>query len=209
MYKIVVAGGGGHAKVVISVLKKLGYEVIGYTDNSDKGTILEIPWLGTDTILKELREKNEVSRAAIGVGHVQDNTIRKELLDELSRLNYDLPAIISPDAIVNDEVAIENGTFLADGVVVNPGVTIGALSIINTNASIDHDCIIGDFVHIAPGVTLSGGITIGNDAFIGTGASLIQNINVQSNCIIGAGSVVIEDCVEPGTYVGNPARRIK
>ncbi|HYX06104.1 MAG TPA: acetyltransferase [Bacteroidales bacterium] len=209
MRKIVVAGGGGHAKVVISVLKKLDYDVIGYTDKSDKGALLGIPYLGTDTILKELRENNEASTAAVGVGHIRSTATRKKLYSELDNLNYDLPAILSPDAIVNDEVTVGKGTFIADGVVVNSGSTIGELSIINTNASIDHDCSIGDFVHIAPGVTLSGGVTIGSDVLIGTGASIIQNISIVEKCIIGAGSVVINDCDDTGIYVGNPARKIK
>ena len=33
---IVVIGGGGHAKVVISVLKKLHWPVLGYTDGIDR-----------------------------------------------------------------------------------------------------------------------------------------------------------------------------
>ena len=31
--KIVVIGGGGHAKVIINILKKVGeYDILGYTD---------------------------------------------------------------------------------------------------------------------------------------------------------------------------------
>ena len=38
--KIVVIGGGDHARVVISILKKLGwYEIIGYTDLEHKGDL--------------------------------------------------------------------------------------------------------------------------------------------------------------------------
>jgi len=41
--KIVVIGGGGHAKVVISILKKLNnFNIVDYTDIENKGEILGI-----------------------------------------------------------------------------------------------------------------------------------------------------------------------
>ncbi len=44
MGRIVVIGGGGHAKVVINVLKKSGYSIVGYTDHGDRGVILGITY---------------------------------------------------------------------------------------------------------------------------------------------------------------------
>ena len=42
MKKIVVISGGGHAKVVISILKKIGkYNIVGYTDIENRGNILD------------------------------------------------------------------------------------------------------------------------------------------------------------------------
>ena len=32
---------------------------------------------------------------------------------------------------------------------------------------------------------------------------------IGTNIIIGAGAVVVKDCIDSGTYVGNPARKIK
>ena len=55
--EIVVVGGGGHAKVVISILRKLeGYRILGYTDLKDNGALIGVPlsrirqrtWLACD-----------------------------------------------------------------------------------------------------------------------------------------------------------------
>ena len=47
MDEIVVIGGGGHAKVVVSILRKLGrYRILGYTDVQDRGSLLETPYPG-------------------------------------------------------------------------------------------------------------------------------------------------------------------
>jgi len=34
-------------------------------------------------------------------------------------------------------------------------------------------------------------------------------VTIADDVVIGAGSVVTKDIIEPGSYVGNPARRLK
>jgi len=47
---------------------------------------------------------------------------------------------------------------------------------------------------------------IKNNVQIGSGACILP-IKICSDVIIGAGSVVTKDISEPGTYVGNPAKK--
>jgi sugar O-acyltransferase (sialic acid O-acetyltransferase NeuD family) len=209
MHKIVVIGGGGHAKVLISILKKSGYEVTGYTDRQDRGSILGIAHLGDDRILPELARAHGSGMAVIGIGKIDFSDSRIRLQQELSAMGFVFPVISSPDAVVNEAVVLGAGTVVFDGVVVNSGVETGRACIINTNSTVEHDCRIGDNVHIAPGVTLSGGVTIGDNCMIGTGACVIQSVTLCERCLIGAGSTVVKDIAVAGTYVGNPARRIK
>lgn len=207
--KIVVIGGGGHAKVIISILKKLNrYEIVGYTDPENKGEILGISHLGNDDILNSLFSDGVVN-AVIGLGQIKSAALRRKAVDICKRIGFNLPAIISPNAIINEDVRIGNGTVVMDGVTINSGSTIGECSIVNTNASIDHDCKIGDFTHIAPGVTLSGEVKIGNDVLIGTGSNIIQQINIPDNTMISAGSTVLKSIGKKGIYRGNPAILIK
>jgi sugar O-acyltransferase (sialic acid O-acetyltransferase NeuD family) len=208
MDRIVVIGGGGHAKVLISVLKKSGYDMAGYTDRQDRGVILGVPYLGDDTILTEVIRREAACRAIIGIGKIDTTESRIRLQNELERLGFDFPPIISPHAVVNEEVRLGTGTAVLDGVVINSGTEIGRACILNTNSTVEHDCRLGDNVHIAPGVTLSGGVTVGDNCLIGTGANIIQGMGICANCLIGAGSTVVKDITTPGTYVGNPARRI-
>ena len=46
---------------------------------------------------------------------------------------------------------------------------------------------------------------IGNHVSVGTNATILP-INICDNVVIGAGAVVTKDIVEPGIYMGNPAR---
>jgi sugar O-acyltransferase (sialic acid O-acetyltransferase NeuD family) len=209
MEKIIVVGGGGHAKVVISILKKMAhFDIVGYTEIEDKGLILGVPYLGDDSGLEYWFGKG-VHHAAIGIGQIKNVGPRKNIIKKMEMIGFKFPEIISPRAIINEDVEIDEGTVVMDGVVINPGSGIGKFCIINTKSSIDHDCTIGDFVHIAPGVTLSGGVSVGNYVLIGTGAAVIQEKTIVSGCILGAGTVVLKDCLEPGLYVGYPAEIIK
>jgi len=205
MEEIIIIGGGGHSKVVISILKKIGkYKIIGYTDIENQGPILGIEYIGTD---EDINNYN-VSMAAIGIGVLENFKIRYEIVNNYVKKGFIFPSILSPCAVVNECVSIGEGTVLMDGVIINSGTSIGNFSIINTRSSIDHDCKIGDFVHIAPGVTLSGGVQIGNNSLIGIGSTVVQYKTIAKNCIIGAGTVITKDCLEPGKYAGVPMKRI-
>ncbi len=209
MDKIVIIGGGGHAKVVISILKKINtYEIVGYTDIKNRGEILGVKYIGNDSILKNLY-KNGVKNAVLGLGFIKSNKKRKNVLKEISNIDFNYPAIISNNSVINEDVTTGMGTVIMDGVVINSGTKIGNFCIINTRSSIDHDCIIKNHAHIAPGVTLSGGVEIGDNVLIGTGANIIQYKKVVDNAIIGAGSTVVEDINESGLYGGIPTKLLK
>jgi len=210
MDRIVVVGGGGHAKVLISVLKKISsYELIGYTDVRDSGELLGIPYLGPDAVLEKIREPLTDCCAALGVGKVTVAENRMRLVNRLVEMGFRLPAVVSPHAVVNENVTIGEGAVVFDGAVINTGAWIGRASIINTNSTVEHDCRIGGNVHIAPGANLSGGVRIGANCVIGTGVNVVQYVSICDGCLIGAGAVVPRDIIEPGTYVGNPASKIK
>lgn len=51
--------------------------------------------------------------------------------------------------------------------------------------------------------------TIGNNVELCSNSVLIGNINVCDNVVIGAHSLVIKSILEPGTYAGNPIKKIK
>ncbi len=195
--------------MLISVLRKSAWHVVGYTDTTDRGTILGIPYLGCDDILPEIFGSHAGCRAIIGIGKIDVSDNRLKLQNKIEKLGFRFPEIVSPQAIVNEDISLGAGAAVFDGVIINSGTKVGRACILNTNCTVEHDCVIGDNVHIAPGVTLSGGVTIGNNSLIGTGATIIQSVTICERCLVGAGSTVVKNITVPGTYVGSPAQRIK
>ncbi|SLM18705.1 Acetyltransferase [uncultured spirochete] len=49
---------------------------------------------------------------------------------------------------------------------------------------------------------------IGNNVSIGSNATILP-VKICDSVVIGAGAVVTKDIIEPGIYVGNPAKKFK
>ena len=200
---VVIIGAGGHAKVIADIITKSNDNVIGFLDDNldiqNKTIYLNKTVLGTTKDIDKYKEYYFI----IGIGN---NNIRENIAN-----SYDLKwyTAIHPNAIIANEVSIEEGSVVMAGSIINTGTKIGKHCIINTKSSLDHDNIIENYVHISPGATLAGTVHIKEKTWICAGATIINNITIAKNNIIGAGSVVIKDINETnGTYVGVPARRV-
>jgi UDP-perosamine 4-acetyltransferase len=206
--KIVILGGGGHAKVLIDLIHTQGYyEVAGILDSGleNSSKVLGVPVLGGDELLIELF-KTGVKMACIGVGSIKDNSIRKRLYEKAKQIGFLIPPLSHPHAWISEEAKLSEGAQIMAGSVIQASTLIGENTIINTAAAVDHDCIIGRDVHICPGAILSGGVSIGDNAFVGAGTTIIQGIKIGEGALIGAGSVVLTDVPAGQKVVGVPAR---
>jgi len=206
--KIILIGGGGHCKVVISQLKKLpDFKIAGLIDNNKplESLVMGVKVIGNDGDLEEIYKKG-INYALITVGSVKDNIKRYELFNMAKEIGFRFPIVISAEAFIEKSVKIGEGTIIMPGCLINVDVSIGKNCIINTGAIIEHDCKIGNHCHIAPGAHLSGCIEIGNLSLIGVGSTIIQSIRIGKNVMVGAGSVVIKDIQDNVTVVGNPIK---
>src|ERR1700723_2753393 len=202
---VIVVGGGGHAKVLVSTLLLQHRSVLGFVELKPTPPPLPgIVHLGDDAAVF-LHPSDQVLLVN-GVGSIDSTVSRRAVYEKFREKRYIFATVIHPSAIVAPEVQIEDGVQIMAGAVVQPGSHLGANVIINTGTRVDHDCAIDAHAHIAPGVTLSGNVHIGEGAHIGTGASIIQGINVGVGSIVGAGAVVIGDVPAGITVFGVPAQ---
>ena len=109
-------------------------------------------------------------------------------------------------------VKIKAGSTIGAYTVIHKGVfeptVIGKYVTIGSLVNIGHNCNIGDHTVITPGVTVAGSCNIGKRCWIGCGVTIKHFTNVCDDVIIGQHSNVLRDIVEPGTYAGNPLKRI-
>jgi UDP-perosamine 4-acetyltransferase len=205
---VLIVGGGGHALVVIEVLRAAGYGISGALTREGVPTAglerLGVSVVGTDTELAE-RVANGARRVFVAVG---DNRTRQRLTAAVLAVGGELVAAISPDAVVSISTTVGHGALVMPGVITNALTTIGPGAIVNTRAAIDHECNIGAYAHVAPGVTMAGDVVVGEGALVGIGASVMPGRRIGAWAVVGAGAAITCDVPDGATVVGVPARRV-
>ena len=140
---------------------------------------------------------------------VGSSNVRKKIIEKLKDTSVKFATLVDPSVLYSNSVKIGEGAIVCAGTIITVNVNIGDHVIVNLACTIGHDAVIDDFVTIYPSVNVSGNVLIGECSELGTGTQIIQGKKVISNTIIGAGAIVVKDCIESGTYVGSPAKKIK
>ncbi len=196
-----VVGAGGHAKVVIAMLRAGGCAVAGLFDGDPAlhgRKVLGVPVLGSDE-----DARLDGARAVVAIG---SNAARKAVAEKLSGRVAEWTPVVHPRAWVHDSVTLRPGAVVFAGAVIQPGAHVGAHAIVNTGATVDHDCTLADYVHVAPGAHLAGNVRLDEGAFLGIGAAAVPGAAVGAWATVGAGGVVVRDVPARVTAVGVPAK---
>ena len=205
---IVLIGGGGHCKSCIEVIESTEqYTIVGILDlPSEKGKkVLGYEVIGDDSYYQKF---NDLDYAfIITTGQIKSSQIRKRIFKELEEINATIETIISPTSTVSKHAKIGKGTVILHHCIVNAGANIEENCIINTAAIIEHDVKIGSHSHISTNAIVNGDAKVGRNSFIGSNSCISNGVKIANEIIVGAGSTVIHDLVEPGTYVGSPAKK--
>jgi acetyltransferase-like isoleucine patch superfamily enzyme len=116
---------------------------------------------------------------------------------------------------------LQDNVFIGPFVEVQNDVTIGertriqSHSFVCSNTEIGSDCFIGHGVMFINDKFVDRKLSkdflptkLGNKVYVGSNSSILP-VSICDDVVIGAGSVVTKDITESGTYVGNPAARLK
>ena len=171
MKKILIIGSGGHAKSCAEVIEKCkDYKLVGFVTKNKKFNknvkILDYPVVASDKELAKL--SNKFKYAIVGIGQIKNFENRYKIFKNLKKLNFKLPTIISPNAIVSKFSYFGSGCIVMQHAIVNADTEIGNNCIINNKALIEHDVKIGHNSHISTGAIINGSVEIGENCFIGS-----------------------------------------
>jgi acetyltransferase-like isoleucine patch superfamily enzyme len=116
---------------------------------------------------------------------------------------------------------LQNDVFVGPFVEIQNDVTIGERSRIQSHSficskvEIGSDCFIGHGAMFINDKFVDRKLSkdflptkLGNKVYVGSN-STIMPVTICDDVVIGAGSVVTKNITESGTYVGNPARKLK
>lgn len=208
--KLLLIGGGGHCKSVISSLNAKEYSDVGIIDPSlCIGTkVMGIKVIGNDHDLPALK-KEGYRFAFISMGSIGETSLRRKLYTEALHLGFQMVNIIDKTAVLDNTVKMGNGIFVGKNAVINTESEISNGCIINTGAIIEHECFIGKFTHVAPGAVICGDCYIDDDVHIGANTCIKQGIKIEKGVMVGMGSVVINNVLKQMKIFGNPANTTK
>ena len=119
---------------------------------------------------------------------------------------------------IGDDCFVGPFAEIQKGAVIGAGTRVQSHALICELVTIGEDCFIGHSVMFINDTFASGGpargrkelwreTVMGNRVSIGSNATILP-VRIVDDVIIGAGAVVTRDITEPGTYAGNPARRL-
>jgi len=188
--RILLIGGGGHCESVIDVIETEGkYDIFGVLDKKQvKGNLMGYELLGSDKKLQSL--VREVPNAIVTVGQIHSPDDRVRLFNDIKKLGFNLPVVISPYAHVSKYSKIDEGTIVMHHAMINAGAVIGPNCIVNSKALVEHGCSIGAHCHISTGAILNGGVKIEEKTFVGSNAIIVETTNVKRSSFIKAGSLI-------------------
>jgi acetyltransferase-like isoleucine patch superfamily enzyme len=120
---------------------------------------------------------------------------------------------------IGDDVFVGPFVEMQKQVTIGPRTRIQSHAFICELVTIGSDCFISHGAMFVNDLFSRGGpargdkalwksTTIGDRVSIGTNATILP-VEICSDVVIGAGSVVTRDITKPGVYAGNPARKIR
>jgi len=208
---VAVIGGGGHSKVIIDILEKMGgMRIVGIVDANlpmDQH-VLGYEVLGRDADLCRLISDRGIQGLVMAIG---DNWRRSRIVASIQSIcpTIEFPNAIHPSAELAKNVHLGIGSVFMAGCVVNSEAAIGNFCILNTNCSVDHDGKVGDFASFAPNSCAGGAVKVGDFTAVCLGANIIDRLTIGSHTVVGAGATVLCDLPSHVVAYGTPARIVR
>jgi sugar O-acyltransferase (sialic acid O-acetyltransferase NeuD family) len=186
--KILIFGGSGHAKDLMSVAIENGYQSfeIVTTDGSSK--------IDDIRVTAEAHFAPENYRDWDAIVAIGDNAVRKRLFEKFSS-ELCFVNLVAPSATVSPSAVIGRACYIGPFCFIAPDARIGDACIVNAHSIVGHDAKIGSFSHISPQVCISGHVELGDEVFVGAGAkfnngSYAKPLTIADRVHIGMGCSV-------------------
>tara|TARA_X000000368_G_C23038138_1_gene715576 strand:- start:1577 stop:2212 length:636 start_codon:yes stop_codon:yes gene_type:complete len=207
-YNVVGYGAGGHASIIIEIIKsQKKYKILGLINKKiNQKKLLGLPVIGNDDNLRKILKKT--NKIFLGVADINDTKKNFKIFLKLKKIGFEIISVIDKSCLISKTVKYKEGFKAFPGSIVNANCKIGRNVLLNTGCIVEHDCVLEDNVQVGPGAYIGGNVLIKKNSFIGLGSRINNNIKIGENCVVGSGSVVICNIKKNQRFAGIPAKRI-
>jgi sugar O-acyltransferase (sialic acid O-acetyltransferase NeuD family) len=209
MNDLLLVAASGLAREVLSLIRRTGEHcVTGFLDDdtTKQGRVVDgLPVLGGIDDAPDFPGMSLLLCAGEGAARMA----LEARLEASGRTHDDYVTIIDPSVVIPPGCTVGAGSILLGGVVLTTNVALGRHDVVMPNVTLTHDDRLDGFVTLAAGVSLGGRVAIGEGAYLGMNASVRQSVTIGVMATIGMGAVVLDDVPAGETWAGVPAQRLR
>ena len=154
-----------------------------------------------DDYLQKLRESQIESCFVLE----DDQVLRSQITERLNKVGVKTLSYIDPSTVLGGKNQLGPGTIIFPNCYLGYKTDVEMGSIIQPGTLIEHHSVVGNFVNINPRLTTGGFVKIEDFAQINIAVDISNRIVIGRQSIIGAGSLVLENCNPQSLYYGRPA----
>lgn len=134
---------------------------------------------------------------------------RRHYVEIIKRKGGKFISYISPDASINPNATIGDGSFIGGPACISDNVTIGEQVVVHGYTTFGHDVKIGNYVTVEAYCFFGGYAEVGDGASIHVRSTIIRHKKIGANATVGVGSVVIRNVKDGQSVFGYPAKQIE
>ena len=145
----------------------------------------------------------------VAITYTKLNRVRRRLYHACKEKGYRCASYISPHAFVWHNAEIGENTFIFENSIIQYCAKISNNVVVWSGCHIGHRTAVESDCWLAPCVAVSGFCHIGSGSFIGVNASVGDNVRIEKDTVLGAGTVVVKSLKDSGrVYIGTPAKSL-
>lgn len=173
--KLLLVGAGGFGRVALEHALEQ-YDCAFVDDGPAIGTLVDgVPVIGRISDLQRLHDKQGYAQLVVTIGN---NKLREKIYAQAKTIGYTFPNIICTSAYVSvhaelgqgcvllNNVVVQNGSHVGDGVLLNPGVEVHHDSFVDDYALIYTNSVVRTFAHVGKRVRLGSNVSISNEVHV-------------------------------------------
>ena len=134
-----------------------------------------------------------------------DQLLRSQIIEKLNKDGIEVLSYVDPSTVFGGDNRLGIGTIIFPNCYLGYKTDTEVGSIIQPGCLIEHHSVIGSYVNINPRLTTGGFVKIEDFAQINISVEIVNRIVIGRSTVIGAGSLVLENCDPRSLYYGRPA----
>jgi UDP-3-O-[3-hydroxymyristoyl] glucosamine N-acyltransferase len=140
---------------------------------------------------------------------IGNNRARLDIHNTCKELGLVALNVIHPSAVISPSANIGYGVQILEMAVVSCKAIVDEACIVNVHSLVGHHSKMYPGSSISANCVLGASSTLGYRSFLGNAANTVPGVQIVKDVLVGAGGLVIEDILVPGTYIGMPVRKVK